>query len=526
MLKLWVRAVMKTQFACRWPATQSETPQPKEEYFPRSVHIKSEVSISEDVYPMCPHCFKSMMSNGELATHLMSTHSNLAYHCDKCDQIFFGSKKQFIIHVRHHASSYKNETILQQPILNLKMLGRKNFSCSVCGKCFSRRFDMHRHQKIHTINSICQESKNESFVCVLCGKLFAEKDIMQHLQSVHGSCLETEKTYIRKTHQNGSIPVKDILYDMKNTSSNLCSTNQSSRSVYDPKSDKKGLFLCDVCNKTYTRKYDMLKHWKKHSEEEVAKVENETVLVDDDGDSSYLFRHTKISENNDHRIVADLDKVSRSKVTVGQMSLYRCNYCSKHFHSRYLFVRHLRIHTGEKPFTCHICGKQFRVAVQLSRHVRDVHEGIKNYPCDICGRRFANSHSRNDHRRIHTGERPCVCHLCGKAFKTKASLFVHTKFHVDVFPHKCPHCDQGFRMRQQLNVHILLHTGEKPHTCQFCKKSFRLSKTLKDHILIHTNNETYECSECGKHFSQERYLKNHVRAHKKSCFTTRDMIPD
>ena len=81
---------------------------------------------------------------------------------------------------------------------------------------------------------------------------------------------------------------------------------------------------------------------------------------------------------------------------------------------------HKRAHTGEKPYSCDICEREFGHMNNLITH-KGRHAGEKPYACTICEKQFASMRIIIQHRTLHVGEK---CAICEKKFGEKSQLSI------------------------------------------------------------------------------------------------------
>ncbi len=70
--------------------------------------------------------------------------------------------------------------------------------------------------------------------------------------------------------------------------------------------------------------------------------------------------------------VPDLESVERVKNARGH-TIYRCLICYRQFSTKEDVRRHIRVHSGERPFKCDLCDCRYKQKSKLNQHYRSKH---------------------------------------------------------------------------------------------------------------------------------------------------------
>ena len=55
---------------------------------------------------------------------------------------------------------------------------------------------------------------------------------------------------------------------------------------------------------------------------------------------------------------------------------------------------------------------------------------FRGHSCDVCGKRFYQKTDHRRHMRTHTGEKPYKCDVCLKYFSRKGNMEAHRRLHM------------------------------------------------------------------------------------------------
>uniref|UniRef100_A0A673GRK4 Uncharacterized LOC107714742 n=1 Tax=Sinocyclocheilus rhinocerous TaxID=307959 RepID=A0A673GRK4_9TELE len=431
---------------------------------------------------ICRYCSKSFVRQAYYEEHELKHRVVTHHRCDCCGLYFPNA---------HKCQSHKHKAtctpLILDPFLQTadhsESIPEKNarlpFSCRFCGRAFASPDSLKKHLRLH--------KGNKPFRCLDCGKNFARHGHLMAHKNVHRRNIQCS-----------------VCWEVLPSIGDLLKHRQSH--------PKKGMLKCPDCPLQFQFPVFLLRHVAVHERRRKLK---ELVPPKDQATPQKVEEIYKEEFKCGLCQEAFVDSKALSEHCLTHMpgpSASKCQFCKRHFSSRAGLIRHIRLHTGEKPFPCPTCGRHFHRKEVLKLHQE------KFYNCSYCPHSFRFPNNLKLHERAHLAKTVFPCSKCGKTYSTKKTLRTHNltirckKISKESVPSakndvQTQPCRETSKLLQRIQVHYM---NKFKYQCEYCPRRFKLSGQLKVHVRLHTGEKPYGCANCGEHFIRTDYLKRHL----------------
>ncbi|XP_076240567.1 uncharacterized protein LOC143183060 [Calliopsis andreniformis] len=341
----------------------------------------------------CPHCEEKQSSLLKHKEHLLQTHPELCHRCPKCGALFPLSQD-----VTRHTR--ENNCRAHSEVKTGKMFSIKyEWNCGSCNFSTSSRAEFLFHEALHTGiaesddngGSSCGKSSLPKYSCPVCQRVFTKVSLRNHIRSHTGErpfpCGKCYVSFSRRADLNA----------------HRRSCPNSLLSMWPDESTRKRSFVCSECSNAFYTKHALRQHMLRHAGKKykcglpgcptvlrtASELRSHRSLVHENASSDRPYRCMDCSYAAKTKTQLRRHRSRHEDPTTAMKSQLRaCPFSGCTFKTRLTshLQRHVRLHTGTKPYKCRHCSYASNNLENLRKHVlsTNLHPGKTIYECDVC----------------------------------------------------------------------------------------------------------------------------------------------
>jgi len=406
---------------------------PREPLTENQLKIHNEEHVVEKTF-ICDFCPKGFSSRRFLANHKKKMHTGEdPYKCQYCGESF----AVYNVLKKHRATHPEHKDRVKREWTKKDSGPPQTVICEECGKHLKCKSDLKRHMLTH--------SGVKPWECDECPhRCYTKGDLKKH-----------------KLVHTGLVP-RPFMCDFCSKSFRGSQDLKRHRTIHTGEKE----FTCDQCNYATAQLANLTKHKRIHTGERPFSCKIcSRKFVTTSHLNRHVKEHHNTGEKNVAcdkcpKVFLTKEKLKIHSVVHSGERDYICDVCPKAFKTSSILAAHKNTHSGEKPFSCEECGMSFATKGNLTMH-KNIHNENRVYPftCKFCPKAFDRANNLEKHTRIHTGEKQFSCNVCGRDFTEKGHLKNHmTRVHPEViefFPSHPIDADPGKDVKIPFPAYLL-----------------------------------------------------------------------